>query len=112
MAAGFKDIIRADSAAVFLNPEEFGEEHTVGGRRMNIVMDDIELVEREKRQAGLNAYRQGVYRRQILFYVLARDFGALPAVGRSLVLDGNTYLITDAADENGIYSISLEAVRS
>lgn len=112
MGPGFKDIIQADNVAVFLNPDEFGEEHIISGRRMKIIIDDIELVEREKRQAGLKAYRQGIYKRQVLFYVLARDFGTLPVVGRSLTLDERPYLVTDAVNEDGIYSISLEATQS
>lgn len=112
MGMNFKDIIRADNKRVFLNPQEFGEEHQIAGRRMNIIIDDIEMVEREKRQNGMQSYRQGVYKKQILFYVLKEEFGPLPAVGRSLTLDDTTYLITDAINEDGIYSVSLEAVRS
>lgn len=44
--------------------------------------------------------------------MLGRDFGPLPAVGRSLKLDGRDFVITDAINEGGIYSISMEAVRA
>lgn len=109
---GFKEIIQEDSRRVFLNPEEFGELHEISGRKMLIIIDDNEMVEREKRQAAGQGYRQGIYTKQLLFYVLGRDFGPLPAVGRALALDGKNYVITDAINESGIYSISLEAVRS
>ena len=79
---------------------------------MNIVIDDYGLLEREKRQKGVQAYRQGVYRKQVLFYVLSKEFGALPPVGHILVLDQDKYVITDAINEDGIYSISLEAQKS
>ena len=46
-----------------------------------------------------------------IFYVLAKNFGPLPAVGRLLTLDDRKYRIIDAVNEDGIYSISLEAVR-
>ena len=59
MAMGFKDILSADRA-IFMNPEEFGEVHNVGGRSMTILIDDNEMIEREKRQTGAEAYRQGV----------------------------------------------------
>lgn len=95
-----------------MDPEEFGELHEISGRKMYIMIDDNEMVEREKRQAAGQGYRQGIYTKQLLFYVLGRDFGPLPAVGRALALDGRNYVITDAIDESGIYSISLEAVRS
>lgn len=110
----FKELIQEDNAEVFINPEEFGEEHVVGGRRMTIVIDDNEMIEREKRMSGsgMEDYRQGMYLKELLFYVLADEFGQLPAVGRSLELDGKRYIVTDAVDECGIYSISLKAVRS
>lgn len=106
----FREMLRIDNRETFLNLEEFGECHNVGGRSMTILIDDNEMIEREKRESG--AYRQGVFRKVILFYVSASEFGSLPPVGRSLMLDGNTYIITDAIDEEGIYSISLEAKRA
>ncbi|MEW4411535.1 hypothetical protein [Clostridium sp. AN503] len=109
---GFKALLQRDVKRVFLNPEEFGEEHLVGNRKMTIIIDDIEMIEREKRQKGQQEYRQGIYKKQVLFYVSGQEFGRLPALGRSLELDGKAYIITDAVDEAGIYSISLEAVRS
>lgn len=109
---GFKELVQEDNRNVFLNPEEFGEPHMVGSRRMTVVIDNNEMVEREKRQTGLYAYRQGVYTKQLLFYVCAEEFGKLPAVGRSLMFDKEPYIVTDAIDEDGIYSISLEAARS
>lgn len=109
---GFKELLQQDNKSVFLNPEEFGETHLISGRRINIVIDDIEMLEREKRQTGLELYRNGVFKKNVLFYVLASDFGQLPAVGRSLELDQRMYLVTDAIDEDGIYSISLEAART
>lgn len=111
MDPGFKDLIRMDNDNVFLNPEEFGEEHIVGGRRMMIIIDNNEMVEREKRRVEAEIYRNGIYKKQILFYVSALKFGALPAVGKALTLDKEMYLITDAINEDGIYSISLEAVK-
>lgn len=82
---------------------------------MNIIIDANEMVEREKRRTGqgeLTSYRQGVFKETLLFYVLAQDFGPLPSIGRRLELDGKHYIISDAINEDGIYSISLEAQRS
>ena len=112
MGWGFKDIVKSDNREIFLNFEEFGELHVISGRRKLAIIDDNEMVEREKRQTGPQAWRQGGYVKKRIFYVLAEDFGPLPPVGRSLVFDGRTYLITDSVDEDGIYSISLEAVRA
>ena len=50
--------------------------------------------------------------KEMLIYVSAKDFGKLPAVGRVLTLDGKSYTISDAIDEDGIYSLCLEANRT
>ena len=38
---------------IFLNPDEFGELHNVGGKEILILIDDNEMIEREKRQTGM-----------------------------------------------------------
>lgn len=105
----FKDILKNDIKATFLNPEEFGETHVVQGREMTIVLDDMENVEREKK---MKSHMDGVYARQMLFYVSADDFGAMPAQGGLIDLDGKKYTVVDATDEAGMYAITVEANRS
>ncbi len=105
----FKDVLADDIKQVFLNFEEFGEIHKINGQDVLLIIDENELTEREKR------IRRGVgdlHRKQFLFYVAAEDFGPLPSPGKLLDLDGKKYQITDAANEDGIYSINLEVPRS
>lgn len=106
----FKDVLKDDIKSVFLTFEEFGEEHNINGETVLIIIDENELTEREKRiRRGMDVE---LHKRQLLFYVAADDFGPLPSPGRVLELDGKKYLITEADDEDGIYSISLEAQQS
>lgn len=106
----FKDVLKSDIKSVFLNFEEFGEEHKINGETVLVIIDENELTEREKR------IRRGVdvelHKKQLLFYVAAEDFGPLPTPGNILNLDGKEYAITEAENEDGIYSINLEATRS
>lgn len=106
----FKDVLKSDIKSVFLNFTEFGEEHKINGETVLIIIDENELTEREKR----NRHNMDVelHKKQLLFYVEEEDFGPLPSPGRLLDLDGKKYEITDANNEDGIYSISLEAKRS
>lgn len=108
---GFKEIAYNDISAVFLNPEEFGEEHVVDGRAMNIVMDNVEIIERSKKQSEAGRI-DGVFKRELLFYVSRSDFGPMPAQGRILTLDGRKYIVSDAVEEGGVYSITVGAVKS
>lgn len=105
----FKEILNNDITAVFLNPDEFGEEHIVQGKPMTIVLDDMENIEREKK---MRSQTEGVFTKQILFYVSSADFGEMPAPGGLITLDGKRYIVVDATDEAGIYAITLEANRS
>ena len=48
----FKELLRQDVKTVFLNPAEFGEEHTVNGKTMLIIIDDNEL---DRKSTRLNS---------------------------------------------------------
>lgn len=109
MGLSFKEILQQDVKAVFLNPLEFGETHLVNGEPMTIVLDDVENIEREKM---MKSHMDGIYTRQVLFYVASADFGPLPKEGGMIDLDGTKYTVMEAADECGIYSITMEANRS
>ena len=55
-------------------------------------------------------HADGVYKRRLLLYVAAEDYGPRPKLGKLLLLDGKKrYIITDVTDEDGIYSFELEA---
>ena len=77
----FTELVAQDVEKAFLNPEEFGELHLVNGLEMLIIMDGNEMIEREKR---VKNHAEGTFRKQILFFVAAEEFGALPAIGREI----------------------------
>lgn len=106
----FKEQIAHDNSTIFMNLDEFSDLHIVNGKEMAVQIDSNEMIDREKRyQYKRSLYADGVFMKELLIYVKAEDFGNLPAVGRILTLDGKTYTISDAIDENGIYSLCLEA---
>lgn len=105
----FKDIIKEDISITFINTDEFSDIHNIDGRDMPVQIDDNEIIEREKKSSS---NMDGVYVKQKLIYVKANDFGALPAIGRQIMLDGKRYLVVDSTDEYGIYTITLEGNRS
>ena len=105
----FKEIINQDIDNIFINTSEFSDIHNVDGRDMPIQIDDNEVIEREKKA---KSNMDGVYVKQKLIYVKAKDFGSLPAIGRQIMLDGKRYLVVDSTDEYGLYTITLEGNRS
>lgn len=105
----FKDILRADIDTVFMNTDEFAGFHTVNGKKMAVTIDNNELIERAKKA---KSNMDGIYVKTTLIYVKAKDFGPLPAVSSLLNLDGKIFKVMDAMNEDGLYSIHLEANRS
>lgn len=106
----FKEQIAKDNQTVFMNPDEFSETHNINGVDMPCLIDGIELIDRERQyKFKHSAYADGVYMKQLLIYVRAEDFGPLPAIGRALTFDKKIYTIAEAINEDGIYSLSLEA---
>ena len=96
----FKDIIAADVHSVFLNVEEFSDMHNINGVDMPVQEDSNDQ------------HMDGAYTNQKLIYVAALDYGPMPKQGSMLVYDGKRYKVSDAIEEDGIYSITLEAMRA
>lgn len=105
----FKELLKQDVQKIFMNPDEFSEIHNVNGKNIPIQIDANEQIEREKRQ---NQNSSGIYVNQKLIYVSANDYGKLPKQGSRVSIDGFLYLVTDAIDEGGIYTLTLEVTRA
>lgn len=110
-APTFKDCLMADVEGVFLNQMEFADIHTVNGKEMTVLVDENELLERDKSKL-LGAPVNGIYKSRRLIYVAKSVFGPRPANGAVLALDGRQYKIRESTEEAGILAIELEAVRS
>lgn len=106
----FKEQIAKDNQNIFMNLDEFGEIHLVNGKKMTVLIDSYEQIDREKRyQFRHSLYADGVFLKELLIYVKDSDFGKLPRVGSMIEFDRKSYIVSDAIDEDGIFSISLEA---
>ena len=110
-APTFKELVAADIYSAFLNPEEFADSHTVNGRKMDVVIDDNELLERDKAKL-IGAPLDGTYKSRRLLYVARADFGPRPAQGAMLTLDGRQYRVRSCTEEAGMLAIEIEAVKS
>lgn len=106
----FKEQIALDNQNIFMNTDEFGELHSVNGKKIPVLVDTLEQIDREKRYKFRHSqYADGVYLKEMLIYVKESDFGKLPKVGSLVEFDRKSYKVSDAIDEDGIFSISLEA---
>ena len=109
-APSFKESIAADVSTVFLNKLEFADLHTVNGKKMTVLVDDNELLERDKAKMG--THMDGLYKSRRLIYVAQKDFGPRPAIKSVLTLDGRVFRVADCTAEAGILAIELEAAKT
>lgn len=105
----FKEVIANDIETTFMNLEEFTDCYSVNGQKLNVLFDTNELIDRQKRyKYNLSKYSDGMYMRQILIYVKASDLdNIIPKIGSLFEFDGKQYVVSDAVDEVGLYSIEL-----
>ena len=111
MGASFKEQIAADISSVFLNDLEFADEHEFNGKTLKVVVDDNELIERDKAQL-MSTSIDGIHKTRRLIYVSESDFGKRPAPGMILTLDGKPFRAKSCTSEAGILGIEIEAIKS
>lgn len=95
-----KDEILFDIDNIFLNLEEFGEEHTIDGKKILCVFDDDAL----KIRSGSNELN--VSESSLLLFAKESD---LPrkVVGDDLLIDGRIYIVDDWKVNLGMAEIAL-----
>jgi hypothetical protein len=98
---GFKDMVAADRAAVFIDPAFFGEEYRIEGKRIAIVVDTDELKERQGGQ-DLAVAESGT-----LFYAREEDLPPRRAPGQSLNINGRECIVDDWKVDMGIATVVL-----
>lgn len=96
-----KDIIKADIDDVFLNLEDFGEEHVIDGRMITWVEDSDEL----KARQGSNDL--SVTESSLLFFAKNSDLPKQKAIGEKLIIDGRVHVIDDWKSNHGVSEIAV-----
>lgn len=85
----FKELLIADIDNVFLNFEEYGEEHIIDGKQVICVFDEDKLTERQ----GSNEL--AVSDSSILLFAKQDDLPRRKVNGDKLVIDGKVYEVDD-----------------
>lgn len=98
---GFKDMVEADRASVFMDAEFFGVMAEVEGVNITIVLDNDEL---KARQGGQDL---AVAESATLFYARTEDLPPRRAPGTSLNVNGRECIIDDWQENMGMSTIVL-----
>ena len=101
----FKEQLKAD-LNTFFNFNEFGEEHTIEGQRINIIIDNETLKQRNRKEYD------GILQADLLYYVKATDIRKKPISGSFQNIDGVIYTVFDVKHDLGVYEVVLQTGRS
>lgn len=101
----FKDYLKKD-LNIFINQNEFAEEHNIDGQDISIVVDNDKLKEIKIKSLD------GTYAGDVLFYIKKSNLEEKPAIGQRMEFDYELYSVSSIEEDNEIYTITLEAYMS
>ena len=85
----FAEQLEADVEAVFLNPEEFGEQVELGGRKICVVMREGAEVDNRVSDSFSPAVLEPVIpERLVTIHAATKDIASEVSMGRSVTLNG------------------------
>ncbi|BCZ48431.1 hypothetical protein psyc5s11_44980 [Clostridium gelidum] len=98
----FKEQIEAD-LNIFFNPDEFGEDHSIDGKVVNVIVDNETLKSRNKKEYD------GIVQADMLYFAKEEDLLKEPRPDGVQMFDGIPYIIFDAKLDDGVYEVILQA---
>lgn len=109
----FQDMVASDVTDIFLNLEEWGEIHEIGGREVICIIDTDISTSASMKLAYLAAIADipWVYDASVKIYLKYGDIPK-PKVGSRLSVDGSLHLVTRVAVETGMLVIGAEEARA
>ena len=103
--SAFKDTIAKDIKSVFINIDEFADEHDLNGKKVRCVVDkDITASAKDTIANPL----EGVFVSAITIYVDAKDIDRKPVEGELLSLDKKRHIVCNVSVEDGMLVILAE----
>jgi len=107
--SGFKDMVAADRDSVFLNMEEFAEEHDLNGKKCNCILQDESVVEEVLTADRFSQTYGGLYGSRVLVNVKTEDLPEIPVEGQTFYVDKKLYMVESSANDMGMLTIQLVA---
>ena len=98
----FKEQLNND-LDIFFNPEEFGEDHIIDGKVVNVIVDNETLKSRNKKEYD------GIVQADLLYFAKEEDLLKEPRPDSVQLFDGVPYIIFDAKSDEGVYEIILQS---
>lgn len=98
----FKDLVQSDVEDVFLNSEEFAEEHVINGDKVRCILDKV------INEAHSEDSYVGVFVNQLKICVRTGDI-LTPEEGDLIQVDGSNHIVQSVSEEMGVLVIVADA---
>ena len=102
----FKDDILTDLDEVFLNLDEFAEEHTSEGKKISVVMNNDQLETLKEGQI------LGLVEADMVIFAKVKDLPTDLDPGRFLNVDGRELIVVKAGRNMGLAEVALRQNRT
>ncbi len=102
MTSPFKKAVERDVNDVFINPDEFAEEHVINGDKVRCILDKI-INEAHSEESYV-----GVFVNQLTIYVKTGDI-LTPAEGDLIQVDGSNHIVQSVSEEMRVLVIVADA---
>ena len=103
----FKDIIAADMDAVFLDMDEFAEEHDLNGTVCTCIVESPTTEERFKKGKDYDG-QDAMHGLTAIVHVKKSDIEEMPSEGQIFTLDGSFSLVDSCTEHMGMLTITLK----
>ena len=107
--SGFKDMVAGDIEKVFLNPDEFAEEHNLNGTKCKCILQDVSVAEDLSIDEQMSQSYQGLYGSRLLVNCKTADLPEVPVTDQSFHVDGKLYIVESCANDMGMLTIQMIA---
>ena len=104
----FKDMVAEDMDAVFLNLEEFAEEHDLNGTACSCIVESPTSTSQLKQGKDYEGY-DVVHGITAIIHVKKADLGEMPVEDQDFTLDGEMFQVDNCVEHMGMLTLTLRA---
>ena len=107
--SGFKDMVAGDIENVFLNLDEFAEEHDLNGTKCKCILQDESVMEDLSIDEQMSQSYPGLYGSRLLVNCKKADLPEVPVTEQMFRVDGKLYIVESCNNDMGMLTIQLVA---
>lgn len=104
--SAFKEQVEADIAEVFINTDEFADEHDINGTVVNAVFQGLDTEEYLSRAYAQNL--EGITGQTFVLHVKKSDLPDAIVAQNVIYVDGEPYRVNQTTDDMGLLTMVLE----